>query len=146
MMDIKTIGVAVDGSAATDQVLEMAALQAKLDGVERIVVACALPSAVAVADGVVNFPASAVDRMAATGKEVLAKAERRLADVPCAVETYLLRGRDTAETLSSFFDEQRCDLIVVGNRGLGGVKGYMGSVSRKVLLHAGCPVVVIKVD
>lgn len=146
MMEIKTIGVAVDGSEASAQVLEMAALQAKLDGVERIVVACALPSAVAVADGVVNFPASAVDQMAATGQDVLAKAEERLSDVSCAVETYLLRGRDTAETLTSFFDEQRCDLVVVGNRGLGGVKGYLGSVSRKVLLHAKCPVVIVKAD
>lgn len=146
MKNMKTIGVAVDGSPASADVLEMAALQSGLEGVERIVVACALPSAVAVADGVVNFPASAVDRMAETGKNVLSKAENELSDVSCAVETYLLRGRDTAETLTSFFNERGCDLVVVGNRGLGGVKGYLGSVSRKVLLHVDCPVIVVKAE
>lgn len=143
-MEIKTIGVAVDGSEVTAAVLDMAAAEAGLAGVERVAVACALPSAVAVADGVVNFPASAVDEMARTANSVLERAEKRLAEAPCTVETYLLRGRDTAETLTAFFEEQGCDLVVMGNRGLGGVKGYLGSVSRKVLLHAGCPVVIVK--
>lgn len=62
--------------------------------------------------------------------------------MPCTVETFVLRGRDVAETLSTFFREQRCGLVVMGSRGQGGVKGYMGSVSRKVLLNAACPVVV----
>lgn len=145
-MDIHTIGVAIDGSEASNAVLEMVSLQAQLEGVERVAVACALPSSLAVADGIVNFPASAVDQMTNVGKEVLTKAEEALSNVSCTVETYLLTGRDTAETLSAFFDEQNCDLLVIGNRGLGGVKGYLGSVSRKVLLHAKCPVVVVKAD
>ncbi len=145
-MEIKTIGVAVDGSEVTEAVLDMVAAQSKLEGVERVAVACSMPSAIAAADGVVNFPASAVDEMAQTGKRVLADAEERLADAPCTVDTYLLRGRDAAETLTAFFEEQHCDLIVMGNRGLGGVKGYLGSVSRKVLLHASCPVVIVKGD
>lgn len=143
-MGIHTIGVAVDGSEVSDSVLQMVSLQTQLKGVERVVVACAMPSSVAIADGFVNFPASAVDQMAETGKQVLLKAEEALSDVECAVETYLLTGRDPAETLSSFFNEQKCDLLVLGNRGLGGVKGYLGSVSRKVLLHAKCPVVIVK--
>ena len=36
------------------------------------------------------------------------------------------------------------DLVVVGSRGMGGVKGFfLGSVSAKVTHHAPCPVVVV---
>lgn len=143
-MDIKTIGIAVDGSAATKPVLDMALQQARLESVERVVVAHVFPSSVAVADGVVNFPASAVDEMAEHGKELLNDAEKALDVAPCAIDTYLLRGCDAAETLTSFFEEQSCDLVIMGSRGLGGVKGYLGSVSRKVLLRAKCPVIIVK--
>lgn len=145
-MDVKTIGVAVDGSAATESVLDVAEFVANHDGVERVAIACAMPSAVTVADGVMNFPAAAVDEMARTAQDLLERAEKRLADVPCAVETYLLRGHDIAETLTSFFETKQCDLVVMGNRGLGGVKGYLGSVSRKVLLCSSCPVLVVKCE
>lgn len=143
-MEIKTVCVAVDGSEVTKEVLDVVATEAQLPSVQRIAVACALPSAVAVADGVMNFPAGAVDEMAQVGKRILEDAEIQLANVSCKVETYLLRGRDAAETLTAFFEEQRCDLVIMGNRGLGGVKGYLGSVSRKVLLHAACPVLIVK--
>lgn len=43
----------------------------------------------------------------------------------------------TGETLGA-------DMIVVGCRGLGGIKGTMGSVSRNVLTHAKCSVLVGK--
>ncbi len=37
------------------------------------------------------------------------------------------------------------DLLVIGSRGMGDVKGWLlGSVSRKVVRHAECPVLVIK--
>ena len=143
-MKVETIGVAVDGSTVSGLVMETVDFLSRSEGVESIKVACALPAAIAVADGVVNFPASAVDEMYQDAEKVLARAEERLADVPCKVETYVLRGRDVAETLSTFFKEQGCQMIVMGNRGQGGVKGYLGSVSRKVLLRATCPVVVVK--
>lgn len=37
------------------------------------------------------------------------------------------------------------DLLVVGNRGLGGFKGMLlGSVSLRCVSHAACPVVVVR--
>lgn len=41
--------------------------------------------------------------------------------------------------------EGNYDLIVIGSRGMGEVKGWvMGSVSRRVARHARCPVLVVK--
>ena len=143
-MDVKTIGVAIDGSSLTSAVLDMAAFEAQVKGVERIVIAYALPSAVDLADGVMSLPQSTVDEMIEAGERTLGKASQQLSGAPCAVETRLLSGRDAADALSEFFDGCRCDLVIMGNRGLGGVKGYLGSVSRKVLLRATCPVLIVK--
>ncbi|MBP1970072.1 nucleotide-binding universal stress UspA family protein [Virgibacillus natechei] len=36
------------------------------------------------------------------------------------------------------------DLIIIGSRGLGGVRKFLGSVSNNVVQNAGCPVMVVK--
>ncbi len=42
-------------------------------------------------------------------------------------------------------ESERCDLLVVGSRGLEGFSGMLlGSVSQHVVAHAKCPVVVVK--
>jgi nucleotide-binding universal stress UspA family protein len=37
-----------------------------------------------------------------------------------------------------------CDLIVMGSRGVGGIRGCIGSVSRSVVDEAPCPVLIVK--
>ena len=42
-------------------------------------------------------------------------------------------------------EELQADLIVIGSRGLGGVRrALMGSVSDSVVRHAHCPVLVVR--
>jgi len=54
------------------------------------------------------------------------------------------RGATIAETILSEADELHADLIVLGTRGLTGLKSLMlGSVSYAVLQHADRPVIVI---
>jgi len=41
--------------------------------------------------------------------------------------------------------EGRFDLVIMGSRGLGEIKGYlMGSVSNRVVRHASCPVLIVR--
>ncbi len=51
---------------------------------------------------------------------------------------------DTSTVILRVSEEMKADLIVVGCRGLSGIKGVMGSVSRNILAHSGCSVLIGK--
>ncbi|MCM3617044.1 universal stress protein [Sutcliffiella horikoshii] len=56
----------------------------------------------------------------------------------------VLQG-DPAKTICNFADTQESDLIIIGSRGLGGLKKLiLGSVSDKVTNTANCPVLIAK--
>ena len=47
--------------------------------------------------------------------------------------------------LLNMAEEQGCDLIVMGSRGLGPLKGiFMGSVSSYMVSRSKCPVLIVK--
>jgi nucleotide-binding universal stress UspA family protein len=49
------------------------------------------------------------------------------------------------ENIVGLAEELGADLIVIGSRGLGGMKRLlMGSVSESVVRHAHCPVLVVR--
>ena len=49
-----------------------------------------------------------------------------------------------AEQIVTYANEHSCDLIVMGSRGLGALRGMLGSVSSYVLRHAEMPVLIVK--
>lgn len=60
------------------------------------------------------------------------------------IEKALVQG-PVANTLVSQAKRRRADLLIVGSRGLSDLRGFLlGSVSRKVVSHSPCPVLVIK--
>jgi nucleotide-binding universal stress UspA family protein len=60
------------------------------------------------------------------------------------VETYARQG-DAADAIIDIAEEQRCDLIVVGNKGMTGAKRFLlGSVPNKVSHHAPCSVLIVR--
>jgi nucleotide-binding universal stress UspA family protein len=59
-------------------------------------------------------------------------------------ETHLVRGRPDRE-LIHLSEEVGAGLIVMGSRGLGGVRrALMGSVSDSVVRHTHCPVLIVR--
>ncbi|MDA8085366.1 MAG: universal stress protein [Nitrospiraceae bacterium] len=58
-------------------------------------------------------------------------------------EVLSAEGDPTAEILAAS-EAMKADLIAVGCRGLTGIRGMMGSVSRNVLSHSKCPVLIGK--
>ncbi len=55
------------------------------------------------------------------------------------------RQGDAADAILDIAEEQRADLIVVGNRGMTGAKRFLlGSVPNKVSHHAPCSVLIVR--
>jgi nucleotide-binding universal stress UspA family protein len=81
-------------------------------------------------------------------EDVLALLAQARADATGAgvaeVETFARQG-DAADAILDVAEEQRCDLIVVGNKGMTGAKRFLlGSVPNKVSHHAPCSVLIVR--
>jgi nucleotide-binding universal stress UspA family protein len=61
-----------------------------------------------------------------------------------AINTTLLEG-NPASTILEFSQTEKCEVIIIGSRGMGHFKELiLGSVSSKVIHHSLCPVLLIK--
>ena len=77
------------------------------------------------------------------GQAVVDEALQKLDQTKLKVHTELLEGPE-AESILKTSENLQAGLIVMGTRGLGAVKGLLlGSVSRKVIHLASCPVMVV---
>ncbi|WP_249010476.1 universal stress protein [Conexibacter sp. DBS9H8] len=71
-------------------------------------------------------------------------AERATAAGVTEVATFARQG-DAADAIIDVAEEQGCDLIVVGNRGMAGARRFLlGSVPNKVSHHAPCSVLIVR--
>lgn len=64
-----------------------------------------------------------------------------LQEIPCML--LVLRGEPSSALVQAAI-EHSADLVVVGTRGLGGVRGLLGSVSRRVVSRSAGPVLVVR--
>lgn len=83
------------------------------------------------------------DALYQEGKDILAKAESSLSNLPNHVHTHLLEGAP-ATLILSHAKECNCDLIIMGSRGLSGIKEFLGSVSHMVVQRSQIPVLIVK--
>ena len=79
----------------------------------------------------------------AGGQALLDKALQDLRNTSLDVREELQEGPE-AESILNIAKNCQADLIVIGTRGHGTLKGLLvGSVSRKVIHHSSCPVMVV---
>jgi nucleotide-binding universal stress UspA family protein len=79
-------------------------------------------------------------------ESVLKRAARDALSKGVEVETHARKGQP-AEVIIDVANQEQADLIVVGSRGLTGIKRYLlGSVSSKVSEHAPCNVMIVRAD
>ena len=77
------------------------------------------------------------------GQIILDDAQKRFGDTTVELHPELIEGSE-AEAILAAAEKQQADLIVMGTRGFGAVKGLLvGSVSRKVIHLSTCPVMVV---
>lgn len=77
--------------------------------------------------------------------ELLEKAEKKAKDDGVGkVETSACQG-DAADAILDVAEEQKSDLIVIGNKGMTGTKRFLlGSVPNKVSHYAPCSVLIVR--
>jgi len=84
-----------------------------------------------------------IARRKQSGQSILDEARIFLGEINCEINEELLEGPE-AEAILSVAEIQKIGLILMGTRGLGSLEGILlGSVSRKVTLHASCPVMLV---
>ncbi len=140
MTDIKRILVPVDGSETADKAVEEAAVLAQAYNAEIHILYVANINQLAINACLSDAILEAVNK---AGNEILEKAAKRIPDNINVVTTS--ETGSPAVTITDFADEIKADLVIIGSRGLGLVKGVLlGSVSQYVVEHAPCPAVVVK--
>ena len=77
------------------------------------------------------------------GQLILDAATEMIGESAFEIQAELLEGLE-AESILNFAKSSQADIIVMGTRGMGTLKGMLlGSVSRKVIHYANCPVMVV---
>ncbi|HET6949916.1 MAG TPA: universal stress protein [Acidimicrobiales bacterium] len=82
------------------------------------------------------------DEFEAYASEVLDHAITAAGEVNGSLERHVAKGHAANELIAA---SRHADLVVVGSHGHGGVTGtLLGSISQRVVMHAECPVVVVR--
>src|SRR5260221_11458889 len=131
--------VGTDGSGTAGAAVAHAAELAKIGGAELIVVsAYKQPEDVPPPFGAVES-----QHTAEVGKAVLQDVEKRYGG-DIKLRTILKEGNPT-DVLVDVADDEKADVIVVGNRGMTGAKRFvLGSVPNAVSHHAPCHVLIVR--
>jgi nucleotide-binding universal stress UspA family protein len=78
------------------------------------------------------------------GRLILDQAEKRVAGRKLKTARILVTGA-APEQIAKVADQHEVDLIVMGSRGLGPIRGFvLGSVSTRVLFRGSRPVLIVK--
>jgi nucleotide-binding universal stress UspA family protein len=82
------------------------------------------------------------DQARTRAEHAVVRARQRLADIGVECDTHVWSG-DPVDALVEIADEQKAQMIVVGNRGMTGARRVLGSVPNSVSHHAHCAVLIV---
>ena len=147
---IKKILVAIDGSNLAYESLDYALdLARKYSAEVMVLTVIQMPSDSVLEQGTAFTPISSQsyrEKLENYHKEILSEAAKNAKKSSPQIHftTKLVEGRP-ADKIVETAKLESCDLIVMGSRGLGGIKEFfLGSVSDRVADEAPCPVLIIK--
>ncbi|MCI9129529.1 MAG: universal stress protein [Eggerthellaceae bacterium] len=135
----KKLLVAYDGSEPSKKALRIAEDIASLDPSIQIVLVhvMRLFSSGAAAAGIDTV---IMDESASITQELAQIAD----SIPNPVEVRILKGSSPADLIINAAKDEGADMIIMGSRGVGGVKGYLGSVSYGVVKDSPITVMIAK--
>ena len=142
-MAVNKLLVAFDESEGADRALAMAASLAAVNPEAHVDVVYVVPIPLLDETQMANFK-DILDMMISDGEDLLANAAKDLGPVAERTDSLLLTGTNPATEIVKLIGQRDYDLLIVGNRGLSGLKEYMGSVSHKLLHASPIPVLIAK--
>jgi len=151
---IKKILVALDGSKPADKALDFALDLGEKYSANVVLLSVVSPVIVPLGPypttGVPPIPPVVIgtysNELRVSHEKVLSEALKKAKKIKpnLKVSTKLVEGRPSDKIIETA-KEGKFDIIVVGSRGLGGIKKFfLGSVSNRVANEATCPVLIVK--
>lgn len=136
--------VAYDESEGGDRALEIAADLARVNPHAHVDIVYVIPIPLLDEAQMANFK-EILDMMIEDGEDMVAQAQEKMGeDLEGRVDSLLLTGTNPATEIVKLVEQRTYDLLIIGNRGLSGLKEYLGSVSHKVLHASTVPVLIAK--
>lgn len=146
-MKYQSILVPYDGSSHASSALKVAVEMLKDNPTARLHVVTVIPfSTVPASIQILNKESyqTYVDAMVAQGlKSLHDKVDALMRDVEDRSDVSATAESSVAAGILRFAKEHGCDFIVMGRRGLGALRGMLGSVSFAVLREAEIPVLTV---
>ena len=145
----RKIVVGIEGSGGAKAALKWAIQEAKFRHATIVVATAYSPSWVPVSPDFTYIPVDNFNVEEEVGRmqeqiahEVLEEVGSAQADIK-----YVRKKGSPADTLIAIAEAEDADMLVVGSRGRGGVRGLLlGSVSHQIAHHGSCPVVIVRPD
>ena len=135
--------LAYDGSKASARALEQAKRISIAFGSKLEVLHVFSYTGFQIGEAFIPVPQNYAKDFYSYSEQIVQQARDQIADLPNAKAT-LMQGLP-AKVILDYADEINCDLIIIGSRGLGGIRELvLGSVSHNVVQHAKVPILVIK--
>lgn len=142
-MELKNIFVAYDGSDNAKKALEMAKTITLLNANIHVDIVNVVPVPV-LSSTETEHLSEIIDLMMEDGKATLHEAQDVMESVSDQISTFLLKGITPALEMLKMIDSKNYDLVIIGSRGLSGIREYMGSVSYRMLHESKASVLVVK--
>ena len=138
--NFKTILVPLDGSRYSKKALQRAIEIAHAFDSKIILVYVAEKSSINLLDR-----KEYMDMLRKFGKKTLDNGNKLLTKNRIPGKSLLKEGRSIVSEIERIVKSEKCDLVIVGNKGLGKVTGFLlGSVSNKLAQNSNCSLLIVK--
>ena len=149
---MEKILLAVDGSSSSKKAADKVAEMAKTMQAEVTILTVVEAHDIKLREVEAYIPDKTIEElreinkkeMKKKGQEILNDAVQHFKDIDVKIKKEIQYG-DPADTICEFAEENDMDMIVLADKGVGGIKRFfLGSITEKVVRHAKGSVLIVK--